>query len=43
MNEVKKNKDILYRVQKDWPIKGVNFVDLTPTLVKIILEKLLHF
>lgn len=24
--------DILYRVQKDWPIEGVNFVDLTPTL-----------
>ena len=23
----------MYRVQKDWPIKGVNFVDLTPTLI----------
>lgn len=29
---VEKNGDILYRVQEDWPIEGVNFVDLTPTL-----------
>ena len=32
MKEVIRNKDILYRVEKDWPREGVNFVDLTPTL-----------
>lgn len=36
MEETKKkietSGDILYRVQADWPIEGVNFVDLTPTL-----------
>lgn len=33
MKDVIENKDILYRVQEDFPIKGVNFVDLTPTLI----------
>lgn len=33
MNNVNKTKDILYRVQKNFPITGVNFIDLTPTLV----------
>lgn len=32
MKEIFKNNDILYRVEKDFPIEGVNFVDLTPTL-----------
>lgn len=32
MKKVEKTRDILYRVQEDWPIEGVNFVDLTPTL-----------
>lgn len=30
--KVEASGDILYRVQTDWPIEGVNFVDLTPTL-----------
>ncbi len=30
--KIESTKDILYRVQEDWPIEGVNFVDLTPTL-----------
>ncbi len=33
MKEVLKNKDILYRVQENWPIEGVNFIDLSPTLM----------
>lgn len=32
MKKVEQTGDILYRVQEDWPIEGVNFVDLTPTL-----------
>lgn len=28
------SKDILYRVEKDFPIEGVNFIDLTPTLTE---------
>lgn len=33
MREVLKNNDILYRVQENWPIDGVNFIDLSPTLM----------
>ena len=29
------SKDILYRVEKDFPIEGVNFIDLTPTLTEL--------
>lgn len=32
MKKIEEIRDILYRVQEDWPIEGVNFVDLTPTL-----------
>ncbi len=32
MIEIKEVNNILYRIQKDWPIEGVNFVDLTPSL-----------
>ena len=32
MKEIMKYNDILYRVEKNWPIDGVDFVDLTPTL-----------
>lgn len=32
MNKVKKINNILYCVEKDFPITGVNFIDLTPTL-----------
>lgn len=32
MKKIKKVEDILYRIEKNWPIDGVNFVDLTPTL-----------
>lgn len=32
VKKVEQTGDILYRVQEDWPIEGVNFVDLTPTL-----------
>lgn len=32
MSKVKETNNILYRIEKDFPIKGVNFVDLTPTL-----------
>jgi len=34
MNNIYNSKDILYCVQKDFPIKGVNFIDLTPTLTE---------
>ena len=30
--KIERTGDILYRVQENWPIEGVNFVDLTPTL-----------
>ena len=45
MSEVKQVKNILYRVEKDFPIKDVNFIDLTPTLTtenhfKIVAEEL---
>lgn len=45
MNKIKNSKDILYRVEKNFPIPGVNFIDLTPTLTepgyfKIIAEQL---
>lgn len=30
----KESKNILYRVEKDFPIAGVNFIDLTPTLTE---------
>ncbi len=33
MSKVKKTNNILYRIEKNFPIKGVNFVDLTPTLI----------
>lgn len=33
MNKLVKNNNIVYRVEKNWPISGVNFVDLTPTLI----------
>ena len=29
------SKDILYRVEKDFPLEGVNFIDLTPTLTEL--------
>lgn len=32
MKKIEEYGDILYRVQENWPKKGVNFVDLTPTL-----------
>lgn len=32
--DIYESKDILYRVEKDFPIEGVNFIDLTPTLVE---------
>lgn len=32
MKKIEQIRDILYRVQEDWPAEGVNFVDLTPTL-----------
>lgn len=32
MKEVKEGKRVLYRTENDWPIEGVNFIDLTPTL-----------
>lgn len=32
MKKIEEIRDVLYRVQEDWPIEGVNFVDLTPTL-----------
>ena len=32
MSKVKEINKILYRIEKDFPIEGVNFVDLTPTL-----------
>lgn len=32
MKTVFKHKDILYRIEPNWPIEGVNFIDLTPTL-----------
>ena len=32
MTEIKEKNKILYRIEKDFPIIGVNFVDLTPTL-----------
>ncbi len=32
MKKIEQRRDILYRVQEDWPIEGVNFIDLTPTL-----------
>lgn len=34
LKKVERTRDILYRVQEDWPIEGVNFVDLTPTLTE---------
>jgi len=34
MNEVFNSKGILYRVEKDFPIDGVNFIDLTPSLIE---------
>lgn len=30
----KESKNILYRIEKNFPIEGVNFVDLTPTLTE---------
>jgi len=33
MNDIKEVKGIKYRVARDFPIAGVNFVDLTPTLI----------
>lgn len=33
MKDYLRTDDILYRVEENWPIEGVNFVDLTPTLV----------
>ena len=33
MSNVKQINNILYRIEKDFPIEGVNFVDLTPTLI----------
>ena len=33
MSNIKKCNNILYRIEKDFPIEGVNFVDLTPTLI----------
>lgn len=32
MKKIIENNNILYQVEKDFPIAGVNFVDLTPTL-----------
>ncbi len=32
MKKVERTGDILYRIQEDWPIERVTFVDLTPTL-----------
>ncbi len=32
MKKIEETRNILYRVQEDWPIEGVDFVDLTPTL-----------
>lgn len=45
MNNVKETSKILYRIEKNFPIEGVNFVDLTPTLTtnnhfKIVAENL---
>lgn len=45
MKEIMKYNDILYRVEDNWPIEGVNFIDLTPTLtdakrLKIVAEAL---
>lgn len=34
MNKINEVKNILYRVEKDFPIEGVNFIDLTPTLTE---------
>ena len=34
MSEIKETKNILYRVEKDFPVNGVNFIDLTPTLTE---------
>ena len=34
MKEVKNINDIYYYVEKNWPIDGVDFIDLTPTLIK---------
>ncbi len=33
MNDVKEVKGVKYRVAHDFPIAGVNFVDLTPTII----------
>lgn len=30
----KEAKNVLYRVEKNFPIEGVNFIDLTPTLIE---------
>lgn len=35
MSKIYNSKDILYRVEKNFPIEGVNFIDLTPTLTEI--------
>ena len=32
MNKIKETNNVLYRIAKDFPIQGVNFIDLTPTL-----------
>ena len=32
MKNIMRYNDILYRVEKNWPIEGVNFIDLTPTI-----------
>lgn len=34
MKNYKETKNILYRIAKDFPIEGVNFIDLTPTLTE---------
>lgn len=34
MSEIIEVKNILYRVEKDFPIAGVDFIDLTPTLTE---------
>ncbi|MBQ7105433.1 MAG: adenine phosphoribosyltransferase [Bacilli bacterium] len=34
MSEIKETNNILYRVEKNFPVNGVNFIDLTPTLTE---------
>lgn len=39
MKKIEETRNILYRVQEDWPNEGVNFVDLTPTLTSSVNYK----